>query len=99
MQCYPGRYGARCTAQLAIRKAKLLRSDTCREMEDILIGEGDDWPTDYYHGFDQPMAVIIAASCSRLRKLVGQHRLQSDFDCQREANFPIRKRAGVIGEK
>ena len=27
-------------------------------MEDILIGEGNDWPTDYYHGFEQPMAVI-----------------------------------------
>jgi hypothetical protein len=24
---------------------------------------------------------------------------ESDFDCPREANFPIRKRAGVIGEK
>jgi hypothetical protein len=29
-------------------------------MEDILIGKGDDWPTDYYHGFDGPMAVITA---------------------------------------
>ena len=27
-------------------------------MEDILIGEGDGWPTNYYHGFDEPMAVI-----------------------------------------
>jgi hypothetical protein len=52
--------GVRCTAQLAIRKAKLLQTDTCREMEDILIGEGDDWPTDYYHGFDEPIAVITA---------------------------------------
>jgi hypothetical protein len=23
-------------------------------MEDILIREGDDWPTGYYHGFDEP---------------------------------------------
>jgi hypothetical protein len=29
-------------------------------MEDILIGEGDDWPTDYYHGFEKPMAAITA---------------------------------------
>ncbi len=29
-------------------------------MEDILIGEGDDWPTEYYHGFDKPMAAITA---------------------------------------
>jgi hypothetical protein len=25
---------------------------------DILIGEGDDWPEDYGHGFDAPMKVI-----------------------------------------
>jgi hypothetical protein len=25
-----------------------------------LVAQGDDWPTDYYHGFDQPMAVITA---------------------------------------
>jgi hypothetical protein len=24
----------------------------------ILIGEGDDWPTDYYHGFDNPITTI-----------------------------------------
>jgi hypothetical protein len=26
--------------------------------KNILIGEGDDWPTDYGHGFDKPMATI-----------------------------------------
>jgi hypothetical protein len=26
--------------------------------KDILIGEGNDWPTDYSHGFDKPIATI-----------------------------------------
>ena len=29
-------------------------------MEDILIGEGDDWRADYFRGFEGPMAVITA---------------------------------------
>jgi hypothetical protein len=32
---------------------------TTEEMKDILIG-GGDWPTDYYHGFDETIAMIAA---------------------------------------
>jgi len=46
-------------SELKSRKAVRQKSTTgTRKKSKILIGQGDDWPTEYYHGFDEPMAII-----------------------------------------